>query len=180
MVRNILVLDAPDEPLAELTSALADAVDQKARVEVVREAAAVEQRLAGRPAGGRVRRALSRRRRADDGGGRDAAHPGDRRRRAADRRRPRSGDVHAAAEAVDAGATDFLVRGDRLRERLATLIGKVRRTLALVDRNRDLREQNLRLRQRDRERARLVGESPQIREVRRLHPARGGHPAARC
>ena len=57
------------------------------------------------------------------------------------------GDVKLAADAVNAGATDILVRGDRLRERLQTLIGKVRRTLALVDRNRDLREQNLRLRQ---------------------------------
>jgi len=75
------------------------------------------------------------------------------------------GDVKAAADAVEAGATDFLVRGDRMRERLATLIGKVRRTLALVDRNRALHEQNVRLRQRDNERGRLVGESLQIREV---------------
>ena len=75
------------------------------------------------------------------------------------------GDVNLAADAVDAGATDFLVRGDRLRERLQTLIGKVRRTLALVDRNRDLSEQNLRLRQVDRERTRLVGESPEILEM---------------
>ena len=43
-------------------------------------------------------------------------------------------DVKLAADAVNAGATDILVRGDRLRERLQTLIGKVGRTLALVDR----------------------------------------------
>ena len=41
-------------------------------------------------------------------------------------------DVMLAADAVHAGATDILVRGDRLRERLQTLIGKVGRTLALV------------------------------------------------
>jgi DNA-binding NtrC family response regulator len=164
MVRNILVLEAPNGPLAELTSALADVVEQKARVEVVRSAAAFERRLAEPPS-------------IDvcvvpypEGDGQTTAVDAMRRIRAVDADVPliasaAHGDVRAAAEAVEAGATDFLVRGDRLRERLATLIGKVRRTLALVDRNRDLREQNLRLRQRDRERARLVGDSPQIREV---------------
>jgi DNA-binding NtrC family response regulator len=164
MVRNILLLDAPDGPLAELTSALVDVVDQKARVEVVRATAAVERRLAGAPP-------------IDvcvvpypEGDGQTAAVDVMRRIRAVDADVPliavaARGDVHAAADAVGAGATDFLVRGDRLRERLATLIAKVRRTLAIVDRNRDLHEQNLRLRQRDRDRARLVGESPQIREV---------------
>ena len=129
-------------------------------LEVVRDAAAVERRLAevpaidvcvvpypegdGRTSAADVMRAVRARRRHR------AAH---RRRRA--RRR-----ATLAADAVNAGATDFLVRGDRLQERLQTLIGKVRRTLALVDRNRDLSEQNLRLRQLDRDRTRLVGESP--------------------
>jgi len=75
------------------------------------------------------------------------------------------GDVHSAAHAVAAGATDFLVLGDRLPDRLATLLGKVRRVLAVVERNRRLRAQNQRLRQVDIERYRLVGESPQIGEV---------------
>ncbi len=164
MARNILVLDAPGGPLAELTSALADAVEQGARVEVVRTAADLERRLAEAPP-------------VDvcvvpypEGDGRTPAVEVMRRIRLADAEVPliasaAQGDVRAAAQAVDAGATDFLVRGDRLRERLATLIGKVRRTLALVDRNRELREQNQRLRQAGRERARLVGDSPQIREV---------------
>jgi DNA-binding NtrC family response regulator len=164
MVRSILVLDAPDHPLAELTSALVDAVDQTARVEVVHEAAAFEQRLVAAPP---VDVCIVS---YPEGDGRTGAVDVMRRIRAIDGEVPliasaAQGDVHSAADAVDAGATDFLVRGDRLRERLATVIGKVRRTLAIVDRNRDLREQNLRLRQRDRERARLVGESPQIREV---------------
>ncbi len=75
------------------------------------------------------------------------------------------GSVDAAAEAVRTGATDFLVRGEKLDDRAATLLGKVRNLLDLIDRNRNLREQNRRLRQaamRDRQ---IVGESPQIRAV---------------
>ena len=164
MVRHILVLDPPGGPLADLTSVLVEVVAEKASVEVMRGAAEFERRLGEAPAVDVCVVAYP------EGDGQTAAVELMRRVRAADAEltliaSAASGDVRAAAEAVDAGATDFLVRGDRLRERLATLIGKVRRTLALVDRNRDLREQNLRLRQRDRDRARLVGESPQVREV---------------
>jgi DNA-binding NtrC family response regulator len=164
MVRHILVLEAPDRPLAELTSALADVVQQKACVEVVRSADELERRVSEPPPVDVCIVAYP------EGDGRIPAVEVMRRLRAADADVPliasaARGDVHAAAEAVEAGATDFLVRGDRLRERLATLVGKIRRTLSLVDRNRDLHEQNLRLRQRDHERAKLVGVSPQIRDV---------------
>jgi DNA-binding NtrC family response regulator len=76
------------------------------------------------------------------------------------------GDVRTAADAVAAGATDFLVRGDRLEDRVRTLLGKLRRVVALLRQNRELSEQNQRLRGMDGERFRLVGESPQIRDVR--------------
>jgi DNA-binding NtrC family response regulator len=75
------------------------------------------------------------------------------------------GDVNLASQAIAAGATDFLVLGDRLPERVRTLLGKVRRLVALVQRSRTLLEQNQRLRQAVTERSRLIGESPQIREV---------------
>ena len=75
------------------------------------------------------------------------------------------GDVHLAGEAVAAGATDFLVLGDRLEERVSTLLAKLRPMIALRAQNRALHEQNQRLRQVERERGRLVGDSPQIREV---------------
>jgi DNA-binding NtrC family response regulator len=75
------------------------------------------------------------------------------------------GDVHLAAEAVAAGATDFLVLGDRLEERVTTLLSKLQPMITLRAQYRALREQNERLRQLERERGRLVGESPQIREV---------------
>jgi DNA-binding NtrC family response regulator len=76
------------------------------------------------------------------------------------------GDVDAATKVVMAGATDLLVCGDRLHERVATLVDKIRRVTALVRQNRALNEQNARLREIERDRFRLVGESPEMREVR--------------
>jgi DNA-binding NtrC family response regulator len=164
MLRHLLVVETPDDSLADLRTALVGLVGSGARLELetVRDAAAVARRLAEPPP-------------IDvcvvpypDGDGRTSAAAVMRAIRAIDATVPviavaERGDVNVAADAVNAGATDFLVRGDRLPERLQTLIGKVRRTLALVDRNRDLSEQNLRLRQVDRERTRLVGESPETR-----------------
>jgi len=164
MFRHILVLETPTDALAELRAALSAVVDPSVRLEVVRDASDVERRLQQPPP-------------IDvcvvpypEGDGRTPAAELMGAIRALDATVPviavaERGDVNLAANAVAAGATDLLVRGDRLRERLDTLIGKVRRTLALVDCNRDLHEQNLRLRHRDGERTRLVGESPQIRDV---------------
>ncbi len=75
------------------------------------------------------------------------------------------GDVELAARAVDAGASDFLVRGARLPERAATLMGKLRKLLQLMERNRRLREENLRLAEAAGAGFRMVGVSPQIAEV---------------
>jgi DNA-binding NtrC family response regulator len=164
MARHILVLETPANDLLELRGVIADVVEPHVQVEVARDAREAEQRLSQLPPVDVCVVSYP------EGDGRTGAVAVMQRLRELDATLPviavaARGDVKAAAEAVEAGATDFLVRGDRLRERLATLIGKVRRTLALVDRNRALHEQNLELRQRDRERARLVGESPQIGEV---------------
>ena len=75
------------------------------------------------------------------------------------------GDVAGAARAVQAGANDFLVRSGQLAERVATLLDKARSHLALVTRNRLLREQNMLLREASASRYRIVGESPQILAV---------------
>jgi DNA-binding NtrC family response regulator len=75
------------------------------------------------------------------------------------------GDVDIAAQAIENGATDFLVRGGSLKRRVSTLLGKVRNLLALIERNRVLGEQNRLLRDAASERYRMVGESPQIRGV---------------
>ena len=71
------------------------------------------------------------------------------------------GDVESAANAIRAGATDFLVRGHNLRERVSTLLGKARQLFRLIEENRRLAEVNESLR----ERYRIVGKSPQVRRV---------------
>lgn len=75
------------------------------------------------------------------------------------------GNVDLAAEAIEAGATDFLVCGDRLRQRIATLLGKLRKLFEVVDRNRMLDEHNLQLREAIQSRSQIVGNSPQIRQL---------------
>ncbi len=75
------------------------------------------------------------------------------------------GDVSTASQAIASGATDFLVRGGNLQERVATLLGKIRNLLSLIEQNRILGEQNMLLREADKERYRIIGESPQVLEV---------------
>ncbi|MHC4662143.1 MAG: sigma-54-dependent transcriptional regulator [Planctomycetota bacterium] len=75
------------------------------------------------------------------------------------------GSVEVAAKAINAGATDFLVRGKNLQDRVKTLLSKIGNLLTLIRRNRLLGEQNILLREADRARFQIVGESPQILEV---------------
>ncbi len=75
------------------------------------------------------------------------------------------GDVALAGKAISAGANDFLVRGGRLKQRIHTLLDKVRKLLEVMEQNRVLGEQNMLLREAHRSRYRIVGESPQIQEV---------------
>ena len=82
------------------------------------------------------------------------------------------GSVDLAAEAIEAGATDFLVCGERLPQRIATLLGKLRKLFDVIDRNRILDEHNAQLREAIQARLKIVGRSPQIRslldEIRRV------------
>jgi DNA-binding NtrC family response regulator len=75
------------------------------------------------------------------------------------------GDVGLAADAVQAGASDFLVRGEELGERVTTLLAKADKIVDLVHRHRALREQYRQLRRAAFERHRIVGASPAMREV---------------
>ncbi|MBN1911332.1 MAG: sigma 54-interacting transcriptional regulator, partial [Pirellulales bacterium] len=75
------------------------------------------------------------------------------------------GDVQLAADVVEAGATDLLVCGARLPQRIATLMGKLRRLFDVIDRNRLLDEHNARLREVIQSRLKIVGQSPQIRDL---------------
>ncbi|MCP4664177.1 MAG: sigma-54-dependent Fis family transcriptional regulator [bacterium] len=75
------------------------------------------------------------------------------------------GDVDSAGKAVAAGATDFLVLGQRLHERVTTLLGKVRRLVRLIERKQALEEQNRQLFDAERERYEIIGDSPQIKTL---------------
>src|SRR5262245_11395095 len=75
------------------------------------------------------------------------------------------GDVDLAAQAIAAGATDFFVRGERLEERIVTLLGKLRGLFEVIAKNRLLDEQNATLREAIRARLRIIGESAQIGRV---------------
>jgi len=75
------------------------------------------------------------------------------------------GSVERAAKAIASGASDFLVTGEKLRERIGTLLGKMRGLFEAIDRNRKLDEQNARLRQSIQARFQIVGESPQIKKL---------------
>jgi DNA-binding NtrC family response regulator len=52
-----------------------------------------------------------------------------------------SGDVRSARAAIASGATDYLVRGAELTERVKTLVGKTRSLLTLLAENRELTRQ---------------------------------------
>jgi DNA-binding NtrC family response regulator len=75
------------------------------------------------------------------------------------------GNVDAARLAIEAGATDFLVRGSRLEDRVSTQVGKIRHLLRLASQNRVLFSQNLHLMEAEQARYHIVGRSPQIRHV---------------
>ena len=84
----------------------------------------------------------------------------------------RHGNVDRAARAIEAGAADFLVLGERLRQRIATLLGKLRKLFEVVDRKRLLDQDNVQLREAIQARLQIVGRSPQMRvlleKVRRV------------
>jgi DNA-binding NtrC family response regulator len=82
------------------------------------------------------------------------------------------GDVNIASQAIQDGASDFLVRTGDLTNRVTTLLKKIRPHLNLLNHNRILREQNMILQAATSDRYRIIGESTQmlavIEKVRRV------------
>jgi DNA-binding NtrC family response regulator len=158
MRRRVLMLDAPGDELAPLRAALATATDGWGEIVLAPTRAALLERL-------------------EDGGDLvvvdyalgDGTHAG------ADLLRSIRGhddhvpliavaeraDVALASEAAAAGASDLLVRGEHLAERVATLLAKVRPVMELVARQRALHLERLA----DVERFRIVTRAPEMREV---------------
>jgi DNA-binding NtrC family response regulator len=75
------------------------------------------------------------------------------------------GDVESASRAIRAGAADFLVRGERLEDRVGTLLGKVRKLVHLRKTNRQLLDLNAKLLEDLAARHRFVGRSAQFLEL---------------
>jgi len=75
------------------------------------------------------------------------------------------GNVSDVAKAIEMGATDFLVLGDHLRERVTTLLGKLRGLFVVLDRNRALRQHNAQLRESLLAKYQMIGDSPLMRKL---------------
>jgi len=75
------------------------------------------------------------------------------------------GDVETARKVIDAGATDFLVRGERLGERVATQLEKIRRLVRLLDEKRRLVRENRVHRDAEAARYRIVTSSPALEKL---------------
>ena len=161
--KRICVLETPERALAGLVAALKTAVGEGAEVEVVGSARQLVEGLARDPSDLVLLDYL-------EGDGKEKGRALVASVRAQDRDVPviavaERGDVRLAAEAVQAGANDFLVRGEKLGDRVSTLLAKVHTFLDLVHRHRALREQYGILYQAASERYRIIGASPAIRGV---------------
>ena len=77
----------------------------------------------------------------------------------------KEGNVDSAARAVAAGATDFLVQGENLDQRVATLLGKLRGLFDAIGRNRVLDADLAQLREKIAGPLRIVGQSPPMRKL---------------
>jgi DNA-binding NtrC family response regulator len=75
------------------------------------------------------------------------------------------GNVERAARAVAAGATDFLVQGENLGQRVATLLGKLTGLFEAISRSRLLSEDLAQLREKMAGPLRIVGRSSPMREL---------------
>jgi DNA-binding NtrC family response regulator len=165
MASRIVMLEPPSRSLSSLREALESATGTTCEVEMVHDCRALLARLGHEPPADLILVPFP------EGDGSESGVDVLRQLRARDTEVPvvavaERGDVDAATKVVMAGATDLLVCGDRLHERVATLVDKIRRVAALVRQNRALHEQNARLREIERDRFRLVGESSEMREVR--------------
>jgi DNA-binding NtrC family response regulator len=75
------------------------------------------------------------------------------------------GNVDLAARAIQAGANDFLVHGERLRRRIGTLLGKLRGLFEIIDRSRVLDQSCADLREMLQAQWKIIGASPQIKRL---------------
>jgi DNA-binding NtrC family response regulator len=164
MLRTILILDPDGSALSDLRSAFASKLPPEWEVQTVTAASDLTRLI--QSDGGRHLVVLHERLGDGKGTGLELI----RRIRRGDKDVPvvlvaDEGNVDSAARAVQAGATDFLVRGDQLPQRIATLLGKMQGLLEIIERNRQLDQQNASLRDAIQSRFQIVGRSSQIKKL---------------
>lgn len=161
MFSEVLILDPPDHSVADLRDAVATQLPTGCPVELIDSAASLRERLE-RSAGIQLVVVHAER---GDGTRNGLKLIGQLRERwpdllivaAADH-----GSVASAAEAISAGANDFLVRGEQLAERTATLLSKLQGLVSLLEAKQALHQHNADLQEAIQARYHIVGQSPQI------------------
>lgn len=164
MLKRILVLDTPAGDLQPLSSVLEQVCGEDAFVTRVRSCDAMLDALSAQPPYEVVVLDYEL-----GDGTRDGAHALGLLQKL-DRDLPvvavaRRGDIDLAMKAVGEGAEDFLVRGDRLPDRVSTLVAKIRKTLRLLEDNRILGRHAEALQREDPAFRELIWSSPAMQEV---------------
>ncbi|MCA9188547.1 MAG: sigma 54-interacting transcriptional regulator [Pirellulaceae bacterium] len=161
MLEAVIILDPPDHSVEDLRSVFERLVDDRCRVQLVYRAADVQREVVE---GGAHCLVIIH---ADRGDGRIGGLEIIREMRRAKADLPLiavadEGSVDAVADAIAAGANDFLVRGPQLSDRVNILLGKMRGLFRLLQRSERLSDQNAQLRRAMQARFRIEGESPQV------------------
>ena len=164
MPRRFLILDTADEPLASLENAFREACNRRCEVERALTVRELKHKLnSGLPWDLVV---------ADYnlGDGKSTGADMIKKLRRACRELPlvavaEKGNVDSAADAIRAGANDFMVRSGKLSDRVTTLLKKIGLHLDLINKNRLLQEQNMLLQDAAGEQYRILGDSPQVAAV---------------
>lgn len=163
-IERLLIVDPPDHSVDDLRREFESLLAGECQIELVRS----DKELAKRVAGDDARTLVIIH--AERGDGRVSGWDLIRATRARSAELPivavsDYGEVASASQAIESGANDFLVRGDALAARAATLLAKMRGLFRAIERARELDARNAELQRTIQARYQIVGESPEIREL---------------
>lgn len=164
MFREVLILDPPGHSVGDLRAALAALLPESCPVELIDAFRSLGQRLESSSG---IRLVIIHAERGD-GAGNGLTLVKQLREQWADLlivAVADEGSVWTAAEAIAAGANDFLVRGEQLAERTATLLSKLQGLVSLIEATEALHQRNADLQEEMQARYHIVGQSPQILQL---------------
>ncbi|MBI1372436.1 MAG: AAA domain-containing protein [Phycisphaera sp.] len=169
MQRTVLILEPAGIDLSDLRDALSDAAEGRCGVTCVSSEAEMTRRL------GDADRLFAVIVHSERGDGKTDGLTMVRRIHALSRQRHTTpspvvvvaehGDVASAAAAIAAGATDFLVLGGQLTQRVTTLMGKLHGLFDMLERTASLDRANASLREAVEPQFRIVGRSPAVKKL---------------